>query len=46
VFDEIFRYHLRNVYELYDEEVPSSLERPMMKARGTSTAYSTMHGSG
>ncbi|MFM8179243.1 MAG: hypothetical protein ACKOAG_08670, partial [Candidatus Kapaibacterium sp.] len=45
VFDEIFRYHLRRVYELYDEEVPAVLQRPMMKSRHGVTAYSTMHGS-
>ncbi|MFM8437043.1 MAG: hypothetical protein ACKOAX_01100 [Candidatus Kapaibacterium sp.] len=45
VFDEIFRYHLRRVYELYDEEVPAVLQRPMMISRHGVTAYSTMHGS-
>lgn len=31
VFDELFRYHLRCVYELYNEDVPAVLRKSIMR---------------
>ncbi len=43
VFDEIFRHHLRKVYELYHEEIPAVLRRPIMKSGALHETFSTMH---
>ncbi len=44
LFDEIFRYHLRKVYEIYREEIPSVLRTPIMKSQqGPGSGYSAMH---
>ncbi|MBX7154177.1 MAG: glycoside hydrolase family 57 protein [Candidatus Kapaibacterium sp.] len=43
MFDELFRYHLQCVYELYEEPVPSVLKKPIMKNPHTTNAMSAMH---
>ncbi len=44
VFDEVFRYHLRRVYEIYRMELPAVLLKPIMTATSqTIPTYSTMH---
>ncbi len=45
IFDELFRFHLRCVYEIYREEIPSVLRQPIMKPQNqsSSTSFSTMH---
>ncbi|MBL7997573.1 MAG: glycoside hydrolase [Candidatus Kapabacteria bacterium] len=43
IFDEIFRYHLRAVYELFDEKIPAVLKKPMMKNTSGDSSFSAMH---
>jgi len=43
MFDELFRYHLRCVYELYEEEIPAILKKPIMKNPHNTSAMSAMH---
>lgn len=46
VFDSIFRHHLQCVYEIYLEEVPAALRRPILKLQNdddSGAAYSAMH---
>lgn len=43
VFDELFRYHIRCIYELYEEPVPKTVRQPIMKHTAVDSHMSAMH---